>query len=222
MEQRILIAVTLAVAICLAGPQARADVKPNELFTDGMVLQRGVAWPIWGTADPGEQVSVAWVHAGGFGAVETQYFSQVNADKDGKWRIDLRIPVNFAGGPDKLTIKGKNTITLKDVYVGDVWICSGQSNMEWQLRNTHNAAEAIAKSKNPKIRLFTVPKNTSEKPLDSFKGDPKWQECNPDTVKNFTAVGYFFGRDLQKALDVPIGLIHTSWGGTVAEAWTKG
>jgi sialate O-acetylesterase len=145
----------------------------------------------------------------------------VSAGKDGKWKVVLELAPDLAGGPYTLTIKGKNTITLKNVYVGEVWICSGQSNMEWPVSLTRNADEAIEKAKNPKIRLFTVPKNTSDKPLAGFKGDPKWSECNPDTVKGFSAVAYFFGRDLHKALNVPVGLIHTSWGGTRAEAWTS-
>src|SRR5205823_3234492 len=123
------------------------------------------------------------------------------------------------GGPFTLIVSGKNTITIQDVYVGEVWICSGQSNMEWPVRLTIGADEAIKSSKNPQIRLFTVPKTTSDQPLHEVKG--KWQECNADTVKNFSAVAYYFGRDLQKALKVPVGLIHTSWGGTRAEAWTR-
>lgn len=217
MKKRISIAAFLA-AVFLTAQQARADVKPHALFTDGMVLQRGMKCPVWGKADPGEVVSVSFAAAKAGASIAVS--AQVNADKDGKWRITFEIAPQMAGGPYEFTIKGKNTITLKDVYIGDVWVCSGQSNMEWPLRATHNAEEAIANSKNPKIRLFTVQKNTSDKPLTSFKGQPKWQECNPETVKGFTAVGYFFGRDLQKALDVPIGLINTSWGGTYAEAWT--
>jgi sialate O-acetylesterase len=216
MKQRIWTAVALAAAVCPAGPQARADVKLHPLFSDGMVLQQGANCPMWGTADPGEKVQVLFTGKGSTVTLE----SGITAGKDGKWKTLFVLGSYLAGGPYEMEIKGKNTIILKDVYVGDVWICSGQSNMEWPLSRTHDAEKAIAKSKNPKIRLFTVPKNTSEKPLNRFKGDPKWLECNPDTVKNFTAVGYFFGRDLQKALGVPIGLIHTSWGGTVAEAWT--
>jgi sialate O-acetylesterase len=226
MKRRIVLAaLTLAAVVCLAGQQARADVKPHALFTDGMVLQQGMKCPIWGTADPGEQVDVKFevrkllTTAGSGSAVE--------ADKDGKWKVSLNIVPEMAGGPYTLTIKGKNTITLKDVYVGEVWICSGQSNMEWPLSATANAAEAIKDSKNPKIRLFTVPKIPSDKPVHVIKTDPKrpdhgkWLECNPDTVKSFSAVGYYFGRDLQKTRNVPVGLIHTSWGGTRAEAWTS-
>jgi sialate O-acetylesterase len=222
MKRGILAVLALTAAVGLAASPARADVKPHALFTDGMVLQRGMKCPIWGTADPGEGVSVQFQAVkGGVIRTRTEMGASASANKDGKWQVSMQFAPDLAGGPYKLVIKGKNTITLKNVYVGEVWICSGQSNMEWSLNNTHNAEEAIKNAKNAKIRLFTVPKNTSDKPLTEFKGQPKWQECNAETVKDFTAVGYFFGRDLRKALKVPIGLIHTSWGGTRAEAWTS-
>jgi sialate O-acetylesterase len=138
------------------------------------------------------------------------------ADQDGKWM--LKLPEHKAGGPFTLTFRGKNTLTLKDVYVGEVWVCSGQSNMEWPVSLSANPQGAIQNAKNPKIRLFTVPHRVSESPVADVSA--KWLECGPATVPGFSAVAYFFGRDLQKALDVPVGLIHTSWGGTVAEAWT--
>jgi sialate O-acetylesterase len=191
-----------------------ADVKLPALFSDGMVLQSGSTTPIWGTADPGEDVSVALDLKNG----TVLKGKTVQADSHGHWRLTFAEELK-PGGPFSLTISGKNPITINDVYVGEVWICSGQSNMEWPTHLTTSAEEAIPKSKNPKLRLFTVPKVTSDRPLHDVKG--KWVEANPETVKNFSAVAYYFGRDLQRALDVPVGLIHTSWGGTRAEAWTR-
>jgi len=201
---------------CLAAQPADAAVKPHALFSDGMVLQREIKAPVWGRADEGEQVTVQ---------LQDQKVSATA--KDGKWLVQLD---NLkAGGPFEMTIAGKNEIHLKNVYVGDVWICSGQSNMEMALFSTENAAKAIAGSKNPNIRLFTVPKvpaGTPRHEVPVVGGFPqnaqgKWLECGPQTTPNFSAVAYFFGRDLEKSLKVPIGLIHTSWGGTPAEAWTS-
>ncbi len=197
----------LTALALLTGPAARADVKPHALFSDGMVLQQNAACPVWGTANPGETFAVQ-LQVGN----ERIGSDTVRAGQDGKWRYDL--PKLKAGGPYTLTI---GNVTFKDVYVGEVWVCSGQSNMEWPLRATADAAKAIENSKNSKIRLFTVPHKVSATPVTEVNG--KWSECNPDTVRNFSAVAYYFGRDLQKALNVPIGLIHSSWGGTVAEAW---
>jgi sialate O-acetylesterase len=219
MKRRILTALALAAAAYFAGPPARADVKPHALFSDGMVLQQGMKCPIWGTADPGESVSVTFTAK--TATASTSSSAAVNADQKGKWKVTLQVGEKMAGGPYEMVIKGKNTIALKEVYVGEVWICSGQSNMEMRLRDCHNAQETIKNAKNPKIRLFTVPKHPSDHPLKGFIGDPKWVECNPETVQNFSGVAYYFGRDLQKARNVPVGLIHTSWGGTRAEAWTS-
>ncbi len=216
MNRRMLAAMVLAFAAWLAGSRVYAVVKPHELFSDGMVLQRGMKCPIWGTATPGEQVQVTFTAKSDL--ITSASSAATAADERGNWRVDLLVAAETAGGPYELTIKGTNTITIKDVYVGEVWVCSGQSNMEWQLRHSHNGEEEIQKSANRNIRLFTVPKRTSDKPLTSVNAS--WQECKPETVAGFTAVGYFFGRDLQKSLNVPVGLIHTSWGGTLAEAWT--
>src|SRR5262249_18054844 len=148
----------------------------------------------------------------------------VEADKDGKFLIKL--PVMKAGGPYTLTVKGKNDVTLKDVWFGEVWVCSGQSNMEWKLSQSFEPKKDIRDSKSPKIRLFTVKKTAADKPESDVPFDEKakagmWLECNPENVPGFSAVAYYFGRELQKALDVPVGLIHTSWGGTPSEAWTS-
>jgi sialate O-acetylesterase len=199
----------LILAATLA-PAARADVALSPLFTDHAVLQRDKPIPVWGTADPGESVRVSLNN-------ETNSAATAQANGDGKWLAQL--PPLPAGGPFTMTIQGKNRVQLKDLLIGEVWICSGQSNMEWALRNSFDAQKDIAAAANPKIRLFTVTKAIASAPADKVKG--KWLECTPETVPNFSAVGYYFGRDLQKTLDVPVGLIHTSWGGTPAEAWTS-
>lgn len=211
MRQRFVFAALFAAMWFVPG-SARADVKPHALIGDGMVLQQGMPCKIWGTADAGEKINVELnlTKSSGVGAETT-------ADKDGKWLVTL--PKQAAGGPYTLSIQGKNTITLNDVYVGEVWVCSGQSNMEMSLKGCADSAEHIKNSANPKIRLFTVGHNPADTPQDDVKGG-KWVECGPDTVGNFSAVAYFFGRDLQKARNVPVGLIHSSWGGTICEAWT--
>jgi len=184
----------------------QADVKLPALFSDHMVLQQGKLLPVWGWADEGEKVTVEFR-----GKIQAAY------TKDGKWKVLL--PKSSAGGPYKLTVKGKNEITINDVLVGEVWLCSGQSNMEWPMRASFEPEKDIANSRNDKLRLFTVPKLKANEPVQDVKAS--WVESGPETVSNFTAVGYYFGRDLQKALDVPVGLIHTSWGGSPAEVWLR-
>jgi sialate O-acetylesterase len=200
-----------AVLTALAGTPARADVKPHALFSDGAVLQQGVTVPVWGTCDADETVIVQADSPDG------NSMKIPGVVKDGRWQADL--PALKAGGPYKLTIKGKNTVTLKDVLVGEVWVASGQSNMEMHLSGCANAKEAIAASANPKIRLFTVAHKISETAVKELKS--KWVPCDPNTVGKFSGVAYYFARDLQKALGVPVGIIHSSWGGTLAEAWTS-
>jgi len=174
-----------------------------------MVLQQGKQASIWGWAEPGEKVAVSgsWQ----IGSWDT------TADKDGKWMIKIEPPK--AGGPYELIFKGKNTITIKNILVGEVWVCSGQSNMQWSVRQSANAEQEIAAANYPDIRLFTVERKPAEQPQSDCVGD--WQLCSPQTVPGFSAVAYYFGRELHKELDVPVGLIHTSWGGTPAEAWTS-
>ncbi|MBI3830588.1 MAG: sialate O-acetylesterase [Planctomycetes bacterium] len=173
-----------------------------------MVLQRGVKIPVWGKAEAGDEVTVTF----------SKQSVKATADKDGKWKAELE-PLE-AGGPFELTVAGKNTLTLKNVLVGDVWICSGQSNMEFAMSGAINAADEAAKADFPQIRHIKVPRVTALEPKDNIP-TAKWDVCTPQTVPNFTAVGYFFARELHQELKVPIGLIHTSWGGTPAEAWTS-
>jgi sialate O-acetylesterase len=207
-------AIAAAVALVLSSPPARAEVKPHGLFTDGVVLQRGMKVPVWGTADPGEPVGISWYQGDKWmGATKP-----TPADKDGKWRVDLRF--DEAGGPYQLKISGKeNEVTVKDVLVGEVWVCSGQSNMEWPVRMSADAESVMKKSANPKIRFFRVTNGPAQTPEHEVHG--KWVECSPDTIKDKSAVAYFFGKHLYEKLDVPIGLIQNAWGGTPAEVWTS-
>ena len=129
--------------------------------------------------------------------------------KDGKWQLKLKTPK--AGGPYDITIKGNNTIELKNVLIGEVWVCSGQSNMQWSMKGTENPDKDIAAANYPNIRLFTVERVIADKPQDDCNGN--WSACSPETVAGFSAVGYFFGKHLTDELDIPIGLISTNWGG---------
>jgi sialate O-acetylesterase len=185
-----------------------ADVRLPALFTDNGVLQRDIPVPVWGWADPGETVTVK---------IGEQAKTAAPDAKTGKWTVKLDpLPV---GGPYTLTVSGKNTITLTNVLVGEVWICSGQSNMQFAVKNARRSLEEMDGAKYPKIRLISVPLRGSPAPQDDFKG--RWVECTPETVAGFSAVGFFFGRELFEHLDVPIGLIHCSYGGSSCESWVN-
>jgi len=191
---------------------AKAIVKPNTLFSDNAVLQQGVTIPVWGKATGNEKVSVEFAN---------QKVSTIA--KNGKWMVKLN-PIK-AGGPYTMTIKGENSIEIKNILVGEVWVCSGQSNMERQLGPRwgqpliSNWKDEAAEADYPFIREFNVPQAVDITPQEEVNS--KWVVCNPQSVKDFSAVAYFFGRDLFKKLNVPIGLIHTSWGGTPAEFWLR-
>jgi sialate O-acetylesterase len=201
-------ALSLGFAL-LAGAalSARADVRLPAIFGDGMVLQQGTKVPVWGWADNNEEVTVTF-----------QGQRAVTVAKDGYWRIVFN-PLKVNADPEVMTVTGRNLIRVQNILVGEVWICSGQSNMEWPLNRAFEAKADIDASANPMIRLFTVPKTKANEPLDNIKGPANWLECKPINSTWFSAVGYYFGRDLQKALKVPVGLIHTSWGGSPAEVW---
>lgn len=175
------------------------------IFGDHMVLQRGQANPVWGRAQPGDSVSVR---------INGQEHSTFAAE-DGYWRVELdAMP---AGGPYVMEVEGREILRFEDVLVGEVWLCSGQSNMEWSIHNSGEADLEILTANAPTIRLISVPKTGSQEPKDNFKGE--WSVCSPDTVAGFSAVGYHFGRRLQRALGVPVGLVNNAWGGSAAEAW---
>jgi sialate O-acetylesterase len=188
---------------------AVAQVRLPKIFGSGMVLQRNAPVPVWGWAAPGEKITLTCSNQTKVG----------KADKTGKWL--LRLDPMPAGGPHALRVAGKaSQVALADVWVGEVWVCSGQSNMEWAVAQSANAKEEAAQAQYPQIRHFKVPHDVAASPLSDVKGG-SWEVCSPQTVPNFTAVGYFFARELVKELNVPIGLINTSWGGTHSETWTS-
>jgi sialate O-acetylesterase len=181
------------------------DTLPR-IFDSNMVFQQGKPLPVWGWAQAGENVTVTLLARS----------QRTKADEDGRWMVKLR--KMKAGGPYEMTIKGNNIIKLSNIMVGEVWLCSGQSNMEWSVQRGNDPEQEIAKADYPNIRLFHVTKKQSVRPLSDVEAD--WQICTPKTVRSFSAVGYFFGRTLQADLDVPIGLIEAAWGGTRIEPWT--
>ena len=196
--------VTMVLAL-LSGTLARAEVRLAALFSDNMVLQQGMTTPVWGWADEGEEVKVTFRGQ----TVSTK------ASGNGKWMVKLAS--TKAGGPEVMLVQGKNRIELHNVLVGEVWICSGQSNMEWPLKQAFEGEKAIQASGNPQLRLFNVTKVKANEPTNNVKAS--WKESGPQTTPDFSAVAYYFGRDLQKARNVPVGLIETCWGGSPAEVW---
>ncbi|URM37684.1 sialate O-acetylesterase [Flavobacterium anhuiense] len=199
---------TVIFIFLLISVLANANIRMPLIFSDGMVLQRDKQIPIWGFADANESVEIHF----------NKQVKKTTADKNGKWTVNLS--AEKAGGPFELTIIGKNKITIKNVLVGEVWICSGQSNMEFQVFKTMNGEKEIADANYPMIRHFGVAQDLSGTPKDDLK-QGKWEEANKKNVGNFTAVGYYFARKLYAELKIPIGIINTSWGGTNVETWTS-
>lgn len=185
---------------------ARADVTLAPLFQDHAVLQRDQPLPVWGQAAPGEHVTVAF-QGQTIGAT---------AAADGRWMVYLAA-VPASAVPAELTVTGKNVVTVKDVLVGEVWLASGQSNMEWPLVWAANGADEVAAANFPQLRLFTVEHHVTDQPVITATG--AWQPCTPESVKMFSAIAYYFARELQRKLGVPVGVIGSYWGGTAIEAW---
>ena len=200
------------VLIC-SNTIVNAQTNVASFFSDGMILQQQKSINIWGIDSAGTKIHV--VSSWG----ET---SQTTTSTNGKWKLQLSTPV--AGGPHSITIKGSSTIIINDVLIGEVWICSGQSNMQLPLKGgldgnfIEGGLDAIVNSKNDRIRFFNVKQNASLRPLDNVNG--RWEKANPSTSGSFSAVGYFFAHQIEKVLEVPVGIIVTAWGASSAEAWT--
>jgi len=208
--KRLLFPVFALLTLC-----ARADVSLPKVFSSHMVLQRNMPIHIWGFADPGEKVSVEFHGTSG----------TATADTVGRWSVYL--PAQPAGGPFTFTVRGSNSLQLDDILLGDLWVASGQSNMEMPLAGfpgnavVKDADKEIAAANYPNIRLLRVKQDTSDYPLEEVKDVDGWSVCTPETARSFSAVAYFFARDLQQTEHVPIGLVDSTWGGSPAEAWTS-
>lgn len=198
-----------ALAVCAFSFASAQTMRLAGMFADSMVLQRNIKVPVWGWAGVGEKVTVQF----------NKQIKYTNADANGKWRVDL--DPEREGGPYQLRVTGSGDIVLKNVLVGDVWICSGQSNMEWVVSNVANAREEIAAANLPMVRHTKIPLTASGHPLGDIGNGYGWHSATPSEVGNFTAVGYFFAKNLYQELKVPIGLINTTWGGTNVETWTS-
>ncbi len=197
--RRMTLAIIIVFAgLCAASP-ARANVVLPRILDNNMVLQRDIPLAIWGWAAPGESVTVS---------IASQKLT-AKADESGRWRVRLA-PLSTSAKPLEMTVAGANTIALKNILVGEVWLCSGQSNMGMSVSQVQDAEKELAGADQPMIRLFESPKVVSPRPVSDVYG--RWQACTPQTVRGFTAAGYFFGLNLQKKLDVPIGLINASLG----------
>ncbi|MGY8768045.1 MAG: sialate O-acetylesterase [Pirellulales bacterium] len=203
---KLTVAVLAIQALVLSS--AQADVTVSHVFGDHMVLQRDLAVPVWGKAAPGEAVTVTL----------GEQTKEATADKAGDWIVRLSA-MKANAVPQTLSIAGKNKLDFNDVLIGEVWICSGQSNMAWIVGGVTQSKEEIAAADYPNIRHITVPRKPADTPQTDFAGT--WSVCSPKTAGGFTAVGYFFGRKLHQELNVPIGLINSSWGGTRIEPWTS-
>ncbi len=205
---RVGLSVTL-ILIIGSGASAFAEVRLPPIIGSHMVLQQKSEVEIWGWSEPSEEITIkpGW---------EDSVYS-AKGTRWAKWSVKIKTPA--AGGPYTIAISGKNSITLEDVMIGEVWLCGGQSNMEWSgALGIKQSLEEAPHATNKNIRFFYVPKSASEFPQDEIQG--KWTVCNPDDMKRFSAIGYFFGKILQRELGIPVGLINDNWGGTPAEVWT--
>ena len=200
---------SLVLSLCLFVTLSQAHIRLPAVISSNMVLQQQSTVKLWGWCSPSEKITVttSWNN-------KTDSFK---GTRDANWQVAIQTPA--AGGPYTITIKGKNTIVLENILIGEVWVCSGQSNMEWGYQQKlQDIVNELPTCYNSNIRFFQIPKTTSAHPQDNC--DATWTVCDSNTLKTFSAVGYFFGKNLNKNLNVPIGLIGSNWGGTPAEVWT--
>lgn len=201
----------LSIALLCAVFQVNAEVTLPTIFSDHMVLQQNEEVTIWGWAEPSESIELttSWSDIG----------VTATANSKGEWKVNLRTPSSTKG--QSMTITAKNSIVIEDILIGEVWMCSGQSNMVWPIGNlgTNRAAKDISEANYPDIRLFTVKQSYVTEPADSLIGNGKWMVCSPETVSKFSATGYYFGMNIHRRLNQPVGLISSNVGGTPAKAW---
>jgi sialate O-acetylesterase len=212
MNKKTLLSLSIFCASFFTSISLFAEIKLPAIFGNNMVLQQQSDVAIWGTTDKNAKVKITTTW-------DKKTYS-IKASDDGHWKLKISTPQ--AGGPYNITLSDGKTLTLENVLIGEVWVCSGQSNMQMPMKGYNNqpiigSLDAILTSPNPSIRFFSVGMNASLSPLDDFKG--KWALCDQETTEKFSATAYFFGRILQKTLNVPIGLIHASWGGTAVQVW---
>lgn len=195
------------IVILINSISIKAQVTVTKIFADNMVLQRNTTIPVWGTATANEKIEIRF----------NKQVKKTKADKNGKWLV--RLDNEIAGGPYKLAIKGSNFIEYKNVLVGEVWLCTGQSNMEWSVAQSNDFKKELASANNPMIRHIKIDKEVNTLPQYEVNSTKSWQVCDSATVGGFTAAGYFFAKDIYNELKIPIGLINASWGGTNIETW---
>jgi sialate O-acetylesterase len=190
-------------------PALSAEIQLPAVLGNHMVLQQKEAITLWGWAEPGENI---------FASLGDQK-SEALVDGEGRWEIVLPA-MEATSAPLQLSLTGTQSapVVLSDILVGEVWVCSGQSNMEWEMRRTHSPSPEIRRADFPLIRLFHIPRKFSAYPLDNV--DAEWEVCKPQTIRDFSAVAYYFGREIHQNMEIPVGLISTRWGGTRIEPWT--
>lgn len=209
MNKKFICVILSGIFFSILSTVSLANISLPSVLSSNMVLQQQTTVTLWGWCAPGEKIyiSPSW----------STSTDSTKGTGDAKWNIKIKTPA--AGGPYTITFKGNNRIVLENIMIGEVWVCSGQSNMEWSsLNGVTQIKDELANSANTNIRFFHIPKTTALFPQEDCRAS--WSECNAETLKGFSAVAYFFGKQLQQKLNVPIGLINTSWGGTAAEVWT--